>query len=119
MECAAIMTKPKPLLPGLPHGVRATKIIRLLVHSPPPKPLCFDRLADWQEYLMLLHTEGRKVIRREDRITPDGRRVVTNAWDRIDYCQDCQIGGEFQTRMQRERRCILPPGFKPKTGDDK
>lgn len=101
------MTRHK--IDGLPGGkiVRQTKIIWLLKHDPPPTPLCFESREDWQGYLMLLHTEGRSVVRRQDRVI-EGKRIVTNTWDRIDYCADCDIGGSYQQRMQRENRCILP-----------
>lgn len=96
----------------LPYAVKPSKIIWLIQNQPPPKPLCFDSMPQWQEYLMYLHADGTQITRRQDlgKNSKDRVRVVTDVIDpkRIDFCQDCDIGGDRQKRMQREKRCILP-----------
>lgn len=94
----------------LPYAVKSTKVIWMIQNAPPPKPLCFDTLNDWQVYLMYLEASGEKITRRQDLGKHSATRVrtVTTIFDRIDYCADCHIGGERQQRMQATGRCILP-----------
>lgn len=105
----AVVDKP------LPYAVKQTKVIWMIQNAPPPKPLCFDTMASWQEYLMYLHASGERITRRQDLgKNATGRvRVVTTVFDRIPFCDDCDIGGQRQQRMAHEGRCILPVGVKP------
>lgn len=95
----------------LPYAVKPSKVIWMIQQTPPPKPLCFDTMSSWQEYLMYLHASGETITRRQDlgKNAKHGVRVVTTVFDRIDHCQDCDIGGTRQRRMSVEGRCILPP----------
>lgn len=101
----------------LPFDVKPTVVIWMILHQPPPKPLCYDTMERWQDDLMRMHTEGQTITRRQDigKHARDRPRVVSNVFDmrRIDYCDMCLIGSDHQRRMQRERRCILPVGFEP------
>jgi hypothetical protein len=94
----------------LPYAVKPSKVIWLIQNQAPPAPLCFDSQAQWSEYLMYLHAEGQQITRRQDTGKHSGHRVVVDVIDpkRIDFCDSCDIGGERQKRMQREKRCILP-----------
>ena len=94
----------------LPYAVKPSKVIWLIQNQAPPKPLCFDSAAQWQEYLMYLHAEGPQITRRQDTGTHSGHRVVVDVIDpkRIDFCDSCDIGGDRQRRMVKEGRCILP-----------
>ena len=94
--------------PLLPYAVKATKVIWMIQTAPPPKPACFDSMAQWMEYLMYLHASGETITRRQDLGKYKGPRVVTVIFDRIDFCEDCEIGAKRQLRMQDEGRCILP-----------
>lgn len=95
----------------LPYAVKKSKVIWMIQTAPPPKPLCFDTDAQWVDYLMYLAASGERITRRQDlgKWYAEPARTVTTVFDRIDHCQDCDIGGERQRRMQVERRCILPP----------
>lgn len=96
---------------ALPYAVKPSKVIWMIQQTPPPKPLCFDTMGSWQEYLMYLHASGETITRRQDlgKNSRDRARVVTTVFDRIDFCGDCEIGGQRQRRMSAEGRCILPP----------
>ena len=93
----------------LPYAIKSTKVIWMIQQAPPPAPACFDGLAQWQEYLMYLATSGETITRRQDLGKHRGQRTVTTVFDRIDFCQDCAIGGQRQLRMVADGRCILPP----------
>lgn len=69
------------------------RVMWLIQHDPPPTPLCFRDRAQWQDYLTQLAASGERITRREDTGKHAGRRVVRVVFARIDYCQDCQIGG--------------------------
>ena len=92
----------------LPYAVKPSKVVWMIQTAPPPKPLCFDSGAQWQEYLMLLHAEGQQITRRQDTGKHSGRRVVVDVFDakRIDYCSDCTPA--HMRKMQSEKRCIVP-----------
>lgn len=83
------------------------RVMWLIQHDPPPTPLCFRDRAQWQDYLTQLAASGERITRREDTGKHAGRRVVRVVFARIDYCQDCQIGGSHQQAMAEQRRCIL------------
>lgn len=109
-----------PAIANLPYAVKSTKVIWMIQTAPPPKPLCFDSMNQWVDYLMYLEASGEKITRRQDlgnsRLPGPQRaitRVVTTVFDRIDFCADCSVGGQRQQRMAREGRCILPVGVKP------
>ena len=113
------MTAPPPAA-TLPYAVKGNKVIWLIQNHPPPKPLCFDDLAQWQSYLMYLDASGEKITRRQDTgkwTTLEGskvrvQRTVVTVFDRIDFCADCHVGGPRQQRMVAEARCILSTGEK-------
>jgi hypothetical protein len=92
----------------LPYAVKPSKVIWMIQTAPPPKPLCYDTMGSWQEYLMLLHAEGQQITRRQDTGKHSGRRVVVDVFDtkRIDFCDSCTA--EYRSRMQGEKRCIVP-----------
>ena len=94
-----------------PPGVRGTKTVWMIINVPPPKPLCFDTVDDWQRYLCGVAESGQKVTRRQDTGRYNGKRTVRIVFDRVDYCEDCAIGGSHQMQMMADRRCILPPGY--------
>jgi hypothetical protein len=98
---------------SLPYAVKGSKVIWMVKNDPPPRPLCFDTMAQWQTYLMYLAASGERITRRQDLGKHSGRRTVTTVFDRIDYCADCDVGGLRQRRMASERRCILPGGLRP------
>ena len=102
MRAAPINPRP------LPYAVKITKVIWMIEKAPPPMPLCFDSMSQWQEYLMYLHASGETITRRQDLGKYKGPRVVTTVFDRIDHCEDCLIGEKRQLRMQDEGRCIIP-----------
>lgn len=104
--CAAPTARPPP-----PYAVKVSKVIWMIQKAPPPMPLCFDSMAQWQEYLVYLHASGETITRRQDLGKHKGPRVVTTVFDRIDHCEDCLIGEKRQLRMQDEGRCILPKDF--------
>lgn len=65
---------------------------------------------------MYAHASGERIVRIVDRGAARGNRggsprTVALEFERVDYCQDCEIGGEYQRRMQAEGRCILPAGM--------
>ena len=111
---------PTMTAPPLPYAVKSTKVIWMIQHAPPPKPLCFDSLPQWQAYLMYLDASGERITRRQDTAkwtTQRGAKVrtvrtVVTVFDRIDHCSDCLVGGERQQRMVREGRCIKSAGTK-------
>lgn len=92
----------------LPYAVKMTKVIWMIQTAPPPKPACFDDDAQWREYLMYLAASGAPITRRQDLGKHAGQRTVTTVFDRIPFCDDCEIGGARQQRMVAEKRCILP-----------
>lgn len=102
--------------PPVPYAVKPTKVVWMIQHAPPPTPRCFDSHGQWQEYLMYLHASGETITRRQDTgkwTTVEGTKVrtvrtVVTVFDRIDYCIDCEIGGEYQRQMTQQRRCIVP-----------
>lgn len=104
-----------PAVAELPYAVKSTKVIWMIQTAPPPMPLCFDSMASWKDYLMYLEASGEKITRRQDlgKNAVARVRVVTTVFDRIDFCQDCAVGGQRQQRMAREGRCILPAGVGP------
>lgn len=97
-------------LAELPYAVKATKVIFMVRDAPPPKPACFESMEKWQEYLMYLEASGVRITRRQDlgKHSTTRIRTVTTVFDRIDFCQDCHIGGTHQLQMQREGRCLIP-----------
>ncbi len=108
LQTTAPQTAPRAM-PDAPPIAR-TKIYWMVQNSPPPKPLCFDTLRDWQEYLLYVHASGTPITRRQDLGKWAGRRTVTTVFARVDYCADCDIGGKVQQAKQRAGRCILPAG---------
>ena len=100
-----VTTKERPL----PFDVKQSRTIWMIQTAPPPKPMCFDTLEQWQEYLMYLHASGESITRRQD-IGKYGNkpRVITVVFDHIPYCDDCEIGSPRQLRMRSEGRCIVP-----------
>ena len=50
----------------LPYAVKPSKVIWMIQTAPPPKPLCYDSMEAWKEYLMLLHAEGQQITRRQN-----------------------------------------------------
>lgn len=92
----------------LPYAVKPSKVIWMIQTAPPPKPLCFDSTAQWQEWLMYAHAEGQQITRRQDTGRHSGRRVVVDVFDtkRLDYCADCTAS--HMRKMQGEKRCIVP-----------
>lgn len=116
-----MLAMPTVTAPPLPYAVKSTKVVWMIQHSPPPKPLCFDSMAQWQAYLMYLDASGEKITRRQDTgkwTTQDGAKIrtvrtVVTVFDRIPFCDDCLIGGQRQKRMALEGRCILPAEVKP------
>ncbi len=89
----------------------------LIQHQPPPKPQCFDTLAEWQSYLVTQVVSGEKITRRQDTAkwtTVDGRKIRTQrtvvpVFARIDFCADCDIGSPAQMSKRQAGRCLLPP----------
>ena len=102
-----------PVLTTPPPGCKSSKVIWMILAEPPPQPLCFDTVDDWQTYLCSLHESGEKITRMQDTGKFAGKRTVRQVFARIDYCADCAIGGKRQLKMQSDRRCILPPGYVP------
>lgn len=101
---------PTVTAPPLPYAVKSTKVIWMIQNDPPPKPLCFDTMKDWQDLLMYMEASGERITRRQDigKHSKSKVRVVTTVFDRVDFCMDCAIGGQRQQRMAQEGRCILP-----------
>lgn len=108
-------TKAEPLPYSVAPGSR--RVIWMIRNIPPPTPLCFDSLEQWQEQLLLIHASGESITRRQDTgkwTTIDGKKIrtertVTMVFDRIDYCAACDIGGAQQMAKRQAGRCILPP----------
>lgn len=100
-----------------PQTGRPRKVIWLIEHHPPPTPLCFDSLAEWQSYPTSQAESGEPITRKSDTgkwTTRNGikvrlKRTVAPVWQRIDYCQDCAIGSPSQMAKRQAGRCILPP----------
>lgn len=96
---------------------KPTKVMWLIQHQPPPKPLCFDTLTEWQSYLITQVASGEKITRRQDTAkwaTVDGKKVRTHrtvvpVFDKIDHCGDCAIGSPAQLAKRQAGRCVLPP----------
>ena len=83
------------------------RVMWLIQHDPPPTPLCFRDRAQWQDYLTQLAASGERITRKQDLGKHSGRRTVRVVFSRIDYCQDCEIGGRHQRAMVEQGRCIL------------
>ena len=97
----------KDQLTAPPWDVRPSKVVWMVINTPPPRPLCFDSQQQWQTYLCYLHESGEAITRRQDTGKYAGKRTVTTVFDRIDFCVDCEIGELRQKRMMVEGRCIL------------
>ena len=101
----------------LPYAVKASKVIWLIQRGEVgPRPLCFASDKLWREHLMYLHASGEQITRRKDTGTyrdyKRQTRAVRTVFDSADYCQDCDIGGDFQSKMDRAGRCAN--ALKPK-----
>lgn len=102
------MSQPQPN--DLPYAVKASKVIWLIQRGDVgPRPLCFASDKIWREHLMYQHASGEQITRRQDTGTyrdyKRQTRAVRTIFDSADYCQDCDIGGEFQDKMDRAGRC--------------
>lgn len=89
----------------LPLDVKPSKVIRLILESPPPTPKCFSYLRQWQDYLMVLHTSGERITRRRDLGKYRGERTVDLVFvDAVDHCADCHH--RHKAAMERQGRCF-------------
>lgn len=94
----------------LPYAVKACKTIWMIQRGEVgPRPLCFASDAAWREHLMYQHASGEQITRRADTGTyldyQRQTREVKTVFDTADYCQDCDIGGQFHHKMERAGRC--------------
>lgn len=100
-----------------PKAKKQTSVMWLIAHEPPPKPLCFDSVPEWQSFLVSTVESGEKITRRSDTAkwaTVDGKkirtqRMVVPVFDRVDYCSSCAIGSQAQLAKRQAGRCVLPP----------
>ena len=95
---------------GLPYAVKASKTIWMIQRGEiGPRPLCFSSDDEWRDHLMYQHASGEQITRRKDTGTYRGQmrqtRVVRTVFGNADYCQDCDISGAFQAKMDRAGRC--------------
>lgn len=90
---------------GLPFDIKPSKVVRLILASPPPMPKCFTYLRQWQDYLMVLHTSGERITRRRDLGKYRGEREVEVVFVAdIDHCGDCHH--RHKAAMERAGRCF-------------
>jgi hypothetical protein len=88
---------------------RPRGVVQILAEDAPRHPACFNTQVEWTEYLLTIHLSGDSITKRQDIGKHTTHRVTRTvlAIEPLIQCQDCQIGGQFQTRMVREGRCEL------------
>lgn len=87
----------------LPSPVKRSKIVSLILESPPPMPACWRSVSEWQDWLMLTHTAGEPITKRVF-IQSRGVRTIKTIFADIDYCVDCPA--MHQAQMQAANRCF-------------
>jgi hypothetical protein len=87
-----------------PFDVKPGKVIRMILEATPPMPECFSNTRTWQDWLMLAHTAGERIVRRQDVGKYRGDRSVETVFvDDVDHCIDCHSC--HKAEMQKQGRC--------------
>ena len=86
-----------------PLDVKPSKVVWMIATQPPPMPDCWPSLRMWQEWLMLAHTSGMRLTRRQDTGKYAARRTVIDVFVTIDHCIDCS--SHHRDAMEKEHRC--------------
>lgn len=88
----------------LPPSVRRSKVVTLILESPPSMPKCWHSMREWQDWLMVAHASGERITKRMtvNRHTPE--RTDAPVFLPIDYCTDCTAAKKSE--MQKQGRCF-------------
>jgi len=89
----------------LPHGIKPSRTVWMILSDPPPRPACSESDKTWQEWLLYLHQSGEKLVRYRESGRHTPRRKKTLVFKQINHCLDCEHGGAFQQQMESEGRC--------------
>lgn len=85
---------------------RPDRTALMILTDPPPTPACYESRESWQLYLLSMWESGEKLTRVVDNKRKPDLPRLQRKFIPIDHCRDCEVGGQFQQRMQACGRCI-------------